>query len=125
MARDWTDRILIQDLKLKMSIGIYERERKAAQTVLATIHLDVESNQSRPLVKVSEIVSYEEVIRDIQTLAASKHYELAERLAEDIASLCLNDKRVRVAEIKVVKTEIMTETTGVGVQIRRTRHDQA
>lgn len=124
MSEKWTDRILIQNLKLDMSIGIYEDERRKTQPVTVTAILEVLSNEGRPLNDIQEVASYETIVREIQRLAASRHYALAERLAEDIANTCLAHTRITSADISVIKTAIMPETAGVGIQIRREKRTQ-
>lgn len=124
MPQEWTDRILIRDLKLDMSIGIYEDERRKMQPVTVTAILEVVTNEGRPLDDIQQVASYETIVREIQRLCASRHYDLAERLAEDIANKCLDHPRITSADISVMKTTIMPETAGVGIQIRRTKKTQ-
>lgn len=119
MPEEWTDRILIRDLKLEMSIGIYEKERLSKQPVLVSAVLDVSTNKGRALTHVDEVVSYEAVVHNIKDIAQKKHYELIEEFAEEIAKDCLRDKRISYVEITAIKTEILRETSGVGVTISR------
>lgn len=119
MPQEWTDRILIRDLKLDMSIGIYEDERRKMQPVVLNIVLDVTTNKGRALNAIEEVVSYEHIVRKIQTISKSRHYELIERFAEDIAAECLNDSRIKRIEITAYKTAILPETSGVGICIFR------
>lgn len=119
MSEEWTDRVLIQDLKLEMSIGIYEKERLKSQPVLVSVVLDVSSNEGRPLRHVDEVVSYEAVVNKIRDIAHNKHYELIEEFAEEVAKDCLKDKRISRVKITAIKTEILPETSGVGVTISR------
>lgn len=104
-----------------MSIGIYEKEQAEKQPVLVSITLEVENNINKPLEDISEVVSYELVVRDIQKLAEARHYVLAEKFAQDIATACLKYILVKSAKVEVVKTSIMPETSGVGVAIKRLR----
>jgi dihydroneopterin aldolase len=119
MSEEWTDRILIRDLKLDMSIGIYQEERGKTQPVVVNIILDVTTNKGRTLNAIEEVVSYEHIVRKIKAISKSRHYELIERFAEDIASDCLNDSRIKRIEITAFKTTILPETSGVGICISR------
>lgn len=121
MSEKWTDRILIQNLKLDMSIGIYEKERIEKQPVLLSVLLEVKTNKGKVLNNIHEVVSYEKIVRDIQKLANSCHYNLIERFAEDIAENCLNNSMIEKIDITAIKTQVMPETTGVGVSISRRR----
>jgi dihydroneopterin aldolase len=42
-----------------------------------------------------------------------------ETLAEQIAALCLEDRRVRVARVRVEKLDVFVDATSVGVEIER------
>lgn len=123
MSEEWTDRILIRDLKLDMSIGIYEEERGKTQPVVVNIILDVTTNKGRTLNAIEEVVSYEHIVRKIQEISNSGHYDLIEKFAEEIAEECLKDSRIRRLEITTLKTSAIAETTGVGVKISRSREN--
>jgi len=119
MPKNW-DKVIIRDLSLEMSAGIYEHERENTQPVLVNVILDVSSNAEASLEDISEVVSYENIVREIEKLAGQCHYELLERFAEDIAQMCLNaDDKVLKAEIRVEKTNIIDNTAAVGVHILR------
>ena len=52
---------------------------------------------------------------------STRHVELVETLAEEVAALAFADPRVASAIIDVRKTEIIPEAKGVGVIIHRQR----
>ena len=47
------------------------------------------------------------------------HVNLVETLAEDIAAMCLNDRRVLSARVRVEKLDILEHAQSVGVEIER------
>lgn len=121
MPDNW-DKIIICDLKLEMSIGIYEHEKTAPQTVIVNVRLDVSTNLNAPMKDIEEVVSYEDIIKQIEKLAVKKHYNLLERFADDIAQMCLNfDDKIQAAEVRAVKPNIIDNTASVGVHIKRSR----
>ena len=69
------------------------------------------------------MVDYEKVVRDIQEIVSKGHLKLVETLAELIAESCLQDQRVVTARIRIEKLAALEETSGVGVEIERTRSD--
>ena len=114
------DRIAIHDLKPEMSIGIYDFEKSKRQPVLVTIVLDVASNKNKEIKDIGDLVSYEDIVRQVQDLSGSRHYDFVEVFAEEIADLCLKNTKVNACYAKVLKTEILKDCNAVGVEIRRT-----
>lgn len=115
-------RIIIRDLEIMMSIGIYDFEKTKKQPVKINITLDIDQSQVDWLSDmIEESVSYADVIDSINALAGKGHIHMVERFAEDIAELCLADDRVLQAHIRVEKTKIIAEAAGVGVEIIRQR----
>ncbi len=114
-----TDQVFIRDLIVTMSVGIYDSEKQAPQRVSMNITLNVKSNKAKNLKSIDDVVSYEKLTNDITSLCRSKHFELLEQLAEEIASICLSDKRVQTAAITLEKPDIIMETKSVGISITR------
>ncbi len=114
-----TDKVIINDLVVEMSAGIYDHEKKKPQRVIFNIILDVASNHARALNSISDVVSYENICNDVQRICKEKHYELLEELAEIIALSCLNIERVLSVDIKIEKPDIIEFTKSVGIQIFR------
>ena len=112
------DRIFIKDLEIEMSIGIYEEEKIAPQRVIISISLDI-NTPAEQSDNIDDTVSYKTVIDDIKTLATARHYNLVESFAEEIATSCLKDKRVKQVEVEVTKPDIFIDAAGVGICIIR------
>ena len=69
---------------------------------------------------LADYVSYADIVEQLKARAAStRHVNLVETLAEEVAALALADKRVASVVVDVRKTEIIPEAEGVGVIIRR------
>jgi FolB domain-containing protein len=119
---DNINQVVIRDLKLEMSAGIYEHEKVKYQSVIVNVKLDVFTNLNASLENIEEVVSYEDIIKQIEKLAVKQHYNLLERFAEDIARMCLNfDNKIQAAEVSVEKPDIIENVTSVGIHIKRHR----
>ena len=114
-----SDRVFIRDLILEMSAGIYDHEKANTQRVIVNITLDVESNFGRDLASIDNVVSYEDIVNAVSDTAQSKHYDLLEEFAENIAQMCLEDSRVSCVNIMLEKPDIIDKTKSVGVEITR------
>lgn len=110
-------RVFIRDLVLAASIGVYRHERERAQRVRINVDLDVAETGEDLGDAVENVVSYEHVAEDIRRLIAAGHVNLAETLAERIAAMCLKDRRVRVARVRVEKLDVLTDAVSAGVEV--------
>lgn len=114
-------RIRITDLVLPARIGVYDREKRAPQRVRINVELTV-AEHGRPLDDdIANVLSYEHIVGGIRAILDRGHINLVETLAEDIASLCLDDGRVAQARVAVDKLDVEPDAAAVGVEIERAR----
>lgn len=115
MNQDYT-KIIIRDLTLQMSIGIYEHEKQSPQRVFVNIDAFIEPFNSMND-DIRNTVSYEEIINVINKIALEKHYNLAESFAEEIADTLIKDKKIKKLQVRVEKPDIIERAKRVGVEI--------
>ncbi len=113
------DRIIIKDLRLDMSLGIYDHEKDSLQPVIVNIVIEVSASRDKKPLGIQDVISYEDVVGKLKTLSASRHFDLAEEYVEEIAVLCLKYDKTKSCNISVIKTQILQEAYGVGVEIYR------
>lgn len=114
-----TDKVIINDLIVEMSAGIYDHEKANKQRVIFNVTLDVSSNKDRELKSIDDVTSYENVCEKITFICNQKHYDLLEVLVEIIAQECLKLPHVGSVNIKAEKPDIIPSTKSVGVEIFR------
>lgn len=112
-------RVLVRDLVLTARIGVHRREKKAAQRVRINIELLVPETARALDDRLASVVDYEAIIEGTRAIAAEGHVNLVETLAERIAALCLRDRRVRTARVRVEKLDVIPDAEAVGVEIER------
>ena len=112
-------KILISDLNLVMSIGIHDFEKIKKQEVKFNINIDVNPSLAPIENKISSVVNYESVIKNITKLTKNRHYELLETLAEDIFLELFKNDNVQKIKIKIEKTQIIKNTSSVGIEITK------
>tara|TARA_B100001778_G_C18293555_1_gene496461 strand:- start:279 stop:647 length:369 start_codon:yes stop_codon:yes gene_type:complete len=117
-----TDHIFIKDLELDMFTGIYEKEKQNAQRVIINIDIEVQSNKGKTLSGIKDVLSYEDITNEIQSLSKSRHFELLEEFCEEISAICLKDSKALNVMIRAEKPDIIENTSSVGVYIRRTQN---
>ena len=116
-----TYRVLVRDLVLPCSIGIYEHEKRHLQRVRFNVELDVADPGSFASDEFARVLNYETVVDGIKELVAKGHIDLVETMAERIAGMCLDDPRSIRATVTVEKLDVFPETQAVGVSIVRRR----
>ena len=114
-------KVLISDLTLLMSIGIHDFEKIKKQKVKFNINIDI-----NPLLvpienKLNSIINYETVVKDVTRLTKNKHYELLETLAEDIFFILFKNTNIKKIKLKIEKTQIIKNTSSVGIEITKKR----
>jgi dihydroneopterin aldolase len=119
-ARHALRHVFVHDLTLAASIGVHTHEREGKQTIRINLDLAVlEGNVKTIKDNLANVVCYEQVVSSIRALVAAGHVNLVETLAEGIAELCLEDRRVRVARVRIEKLDVFPDATSVGVEIER------
>jgi len=114
-------KVLISDLTLLMSIGIHDFEKIKKQEVKFNIIIDINPLLTPIEKKLNSIVNYETVVKDVTKLTKNKHYELLETLAEDIFFILFKNTNIKKIKLKIEKTQIIKNTSSVGVEITKKR----
>ena len=114
-----TRQLLVRDLVLAARIGVHPHEHQAPQRVRLNLDLEVAGSGLPPGDELAQVVDYEALIGRVRGLIASRHVNLVETLAEQVAALCLEDPRVRRARVRVEKLDAIADAAAVGVEIVR------
>ena len=110
--------VLVKNLILKASVGIYPKEKIRKQKVRFNISITANDN-IKTKNDISEFVSYEDVIKNVKNIINRGHTPLIENLAQNIAEKCLINKRILKIEIMIEKLETFKEARSVGIKIIR------
>ena len=110
--------VLVKNLILKASVGIYPKEKIRKQKVRFNISITANDN-IKTKNDISEFVSYEDVIKNVKNTINRGHTPLIENLAQNIAEKCLINKRILKIEIMIEKLEVFKEARSVGIKIIR------
>lgn len=114
--------IRVKDYILPARIGLYDFEKEATQRIKVSVNLVLESKFLGEISELKHSVDYTKVRDVIKDLAQSKHTELCEVLASEIASECIVMDGVTQVEVTLDKLEIV-EDSDVGVHLVVTRSD--
>jgi FolB domain-containing protein len=115
-----TDRIHIRDLVVPGIIGINPDERVNQQDILVNLTLWVDTSPAAASDDIADAVNYRTITKRIIAHIQSGEPMLVERLAAEIADICLEDGRVRQVEVTVEKPGAVRHARSVGISIIRT-----
>lgn len=119
------DRIVISDLMLRAIIGINDWERVERQDVLLNITLFGDLHAAGESDQIEDTINYRTVTKEIIKHVESSKRFTVEALAADIARICLKEKGVQRARVRVEKPGALRFARAVGVEIERTADDFA
>jgi dihydroneopterin aldolase len=115
-------RIALRGLRGFGRHGVFEFERDQGQVFLVDVALDV-SVPAAASDDLADTVDYGSIAEQVVALVEGPPVQLLERLAEQIAALCLADGRVDAVDVTVHKPEapLTVPCDDVSVTIRRSR----
>ncbi len=116
-----SDEIQIKDLLLRTVIGINPEERRDSQDVLINITMWADTSAAGASDEMRDSVNYRTVAKEVIRLVQTSQFRLVEKLAAEIAVLCLQDERVERVRVAVEKPGALRFARSVGVTIERTR----
>ena len=115
------DQILIKDLLLRTIIGINDEERRARQDVLINITLEADTRAAGVSDDIEDAVNYRTISKRVIEMVEGSSFYLVEKLAAEIAAICLDDRRVERARVRVEKPGALRFARSVGIEIKRSR----
>ena len=115
------DKIIIRDLLARGPIGISEKERMSPQDILVNAELYTDTRKAAESDSIDDCVNYSTIAKKIIELAAVNKRKTVEAFAQDIADMCLANKNVDKAVIRVEKTSAVRFVKSVGVEIERSK----
>lgn len=117
------DRIVIKNLFLRTIIGINDDERANRQDVLINLTLETDTRKAGQSDDIADALNYRTMTKRVIELVETSRFFLVEKMAEEIASLCLGDELVSRATVSVEKPAALRFAKSVGVTIERSRSD--
>lgn len=115
------DKIIIKDLLALGTLGVNEIERQVVQDILINIEILTDLRQACRTDKIEDCINYDTLAEKIKNHTESAMRWTVEALAEDIASICLEDDKADKVIVRIEKPEAIKYTRSVGVEIVRSR----
>lgn len=113
------DKVIIKNLLARGIIGIRDWERKRTQDILINITLYTDTLRAAASDDINDCADYSTISKKVQAHAESAGRFTVEALANDLAALCLQEKNVMKANVRVEKPGAVRFAESVGVEIER------
>ena len=125
MAENRLDKIHIRDLSLRCVIVIYDWERENKQDVSINITLYADLSAACKSDLIEDTVDYKAIKKRIVEMVESSSFMLVERLADQVAEICLEHPGVQRVKVMVDKTGALRYARSVAIEIMRERQGNA
>ena len=116
-----SDKVLIKDLLIRGIIGIHDWEREKKQDILINVEMEADCRPAGLSDDFQDAVDYRAVAKAIIALVESSSFFLVEKMAEEIAAICLENPKVEVARVRVEKPGAVRFSRSVGIEVERRR----
>lgn len=113
------DRIFIEQLRLPANIGVYDHEKLAPQDIVLDLTLSLNLNTAAHSDALEDTLDYAALTDRLAAHCIAQHVQLVEALAQQLAELCLMDRRVTTVELRLGKPHAIRAAASVGVHIIR------
>lgn len=116
------DIIYLNDLRIETTIGVYDWERRARQTLVLDMEIGADIRKAAASDKIEDTVDYKAVAERLVEFASASEFALVETLAERIADILLTEFQVPWCRLRLNKQGALRGVKDVGVIIERGRN---
>ncbi len=115
------DKVIIKNLLARGIIGVNDWERKRPQNILINLTLFTDTRRAAQTDNIADCVNYSTMSKKVLAHAETANRETVEALANDLATLCLEDAGILKVIVRVEKPGAVRFAESVGVEIERSR----
>jgi 7,8-dihydroneopterin aldolase/epimerase/oxygenase len=113
------DIVYLNDLRIKTIIGIYDWERRTKQIVILDIEMGADILKASQTDSIENTLDYKAVAKRLFAFIGESEFQLVETLAENVASILINEFNVPWCKIRLNKKGAVRGVRDVGVIIER------
>jgi len=117
------DKIYIRDLQVRCIIGVEPEERREKQDILINLVLYTDCKPAGMSDNINDALDYKKVKKTILKHIENSSFYLIEKLAEEIAHICLSFEKVAKVTVTVDKPGVLRFARSVAVEITRSREN--
>ena len=117
------DKILLEDIRFLIGVGVTEEERFRPQPCRLDVILKTDLSSVGATGSLTAGVDYAEVFQVLEGLCTGRSFKLLEEIAHQGSRLLLERFPVRAVTVKICKLQPFTNKIGaVGIQVTRKRN---
>ena len=102
-------KILINNLIIQASVGVYENEKKNKQRIIVNLELLLSNDTEPKQDKLEATQDYSQFRKCLIDIIESQHFHLLEMLAEKVHSTLMRNSYVIGAKVKISKPDIFND----------------
>lgn len=115
------DTMQIRDLVVQCIIGTRPEERLAKQAIVINVTLECDLQPAGKTDSLDDTVNYSALCKQLIAMAEESRFQLIERLAQEVARICLEEPLVSAVVVTVEKPHALANTRSAAVSIHRKR----
>jgi len=115
------DKIYVEDLRVKATIGIFDWEKKIKQEVSISYEIPHDNKKAAAADTIDATTDYKSITKAIIAFVESNKFELVETFAERIAEMVIKDFNIAEIRLRVSKPGALRYSKDVGVIIERNK----
>ena len=113
------DSIFLEQVKLKVRLGVPAWERVMPQTIVLDISMDYDLAAAGKSDAIADTIDYGAVIGRLNESLQASQFQLVEAIAEHVCHLILKEFGAKRVKVKVAKPGILPGVKALGVVIER------
>jgi FolB domain-containing protein len=114
------NKIIIKDLEVFYHVGVPEEERAAPQRLLVTVEMEHDFSEAARTDDLNQTINYFAVTQKLLKFGEDRSWKLIEKLANDIATLIVDEFRASSTTVEIKKF-IIPQAQFVAVKLSRTQ----
>ena len=112
-----TRRIMLEDFRLPVSIGIHDFERSAPQMVIVNVALELSDDMPDPRDRIEDALDYDFIRAGIMAIIKNRHFNLQETLCQEILELVLARGGIKRAKVSTRKPDVYPDCKSIGFEM--------
>ena len=110
-------RIILEDFRLPISIGIHDFERSAPQMVIVNVELELADDMPDPHDRIEDAVDYDFIRAGIMSIVKNRHFNLQETLCQELLELVLRRGGIKRAKVSTRKPDVYPDCKSIGFEM--------
>ncbi|MES2905877.1 MAG: dihydroneopterin aldolase [Pseudomonadota bacterium] len=115
--------LCLEDVIIHTSIGIYDYEKHPDHPNELKISVELHAGVAPGPLDRQPMIDYAKIYAFLRAIPAGGHIDLLETLADRIIAQCFTMERVTACRVKVLKTKLLPDCGGAGIDVFRTREN--